>query len=185
MGSFLLCVSRHPLGTLHIPALLGPVLRGTKGNKKRPPRQFCREDVYRRDTTSLRFHLAVKASAGTPVSHRKDKVDIFAKPGYTVALSRARPSPPTSDQTVSGRCSRNVFISSSAFASHHPAYLWKRSMRLLLSGHGIYVVHNTTRIYLCPAGRQFSWVQTSLTCLIFCNFHGIMRSFRSHNIKSI
>ena len=144
MGSFLLCVLQPC-----VPALLVPVVRGTNGNKKRPPRQFCREDVCRRDTTSLRFRLTVKASAGTSVCHRKDKVAVFAKsviPLRCHGRTRRLLPPLVRSQDAARRMYSSHRL---LFASHHPAYLWKRSMGLLVSGHGIYVVYHTTENVIC------------------------------------
>ena len=91
----------------------------------------------------------MKASAGTPILYSKGKVAVFTKsvipPRCHGRTRRLLPPIVRSQDAALGMYSSHRLL----FASHHPAYLWKRSMGLLVSGHGIYVVYHTTENVIC------------------------------------
>lgn len=79
----------------------------------------------------------------------KTKVVVFAKPVIPLRCHgrtrRLLPPIVRSQDAALGMYSSHRPLS----ASHHPAYLCKLSMKLLVSGHRIYDDHDTTKKFIC------------------------------------
>ena len=89
----------------------------------------------------------------------KTKVVVFAKPVIPLRCHgrsrRLLPPIVRSQDAALGMYSSHRPLS----ASHHPAYLCKLSMKLLVSGHRIYDDHDTTKKFICLDVKLFIYLQ--------------------------